>query len=120
MKTRLAPSSEHPALALSRRASNYWLAVLVGALWTSLPARAQTPVQPPADYSVFVDLPTGFAFLKLPEGWKFAGKLRASDLTVLPPSVITSLLPYPSTLDPDLFRVSEPVAARESRLTSVK
>ena len=52
--------------------------------------RSALPVQ---DYTVFVDLPTAFAFIKLPTGWKFVGKLDASQLKHLPPGTVTALLP---------------------------
>lgn len=45
------------------------------------------------DYDVFVDPPTGFVFVKLPEGWKFAGKVDPAALDRLPPTVLTWLLP---------------------------
>ena len=44
------------------------------------------------DYTVFVDPPTGFVFVKLPEGWKFVGKVEPKDLSRLPATVETALL----------------------------
>ena len=45
------------------------------------------------DYDVFVDPPSAFAFIKLPTGWKFIGKLDAEQLRHLPSGTLTSLLP---------------------------
>ena len=45
------------------------------------------------DYTAFVDLPTAFAFIKLPMGWKFIGKLDTDQLRHLPAETVTSLLP---------------------------
>lgn len=56
------------------------------------PARATDAVVV-NDYDVFVDPPTAFAFIKLPMGWKFIGKLDADQLRDLPPGTLTSLLP---------------------------
>jgi len=51
--------------------------------------QAQVPVK---DFDVYVDLPTAFAFIKLPSGWKFIGKLDAEQLRHLPPGTLTALL----------------------------
>lgn len=45
-----------------------------------------------ADYTVFVDPPSGFVFVKLPSGWTFAGKVQAKELQRLPGTVVTALL----------------------------
>ena len=60
----------------------------------ALPVAAQsTTAIAVADYTVFVDPPTGFAFVKLPAGWKFVGRVGTGDLSRLPAAVVTSLLP---------------------------
>ena len=66
------------------------LAALVGAPVQVLAAPEAVAVQ---DYDLFVDPPTAFAFIKLPTGWKFIGKLDASQMDHLPPGTLTSLLP---------------------------
>jgi hypothetical protein len=48
---------------------------------------------PAKNFDVFVDKPTGFAFVKLPGGWKFAGKVSPDDVRRLPPTVLTSVVP---------------------------
>ena len=45
------------------------------------------------NFAVFVDTPTGFTFVKLPGGWKFAGKVGPNDVTHLPSTVLTSVVP---------------------------
>ncbi len=45
-----------------------------------------------ADYTVFVDPPTGFVFVKLTAGWKFVGKVEAKDPAQLPARVEAALL----------------------------
>jgi len=47
---------------------------------------------PVADYTVFVDPPTGFVYIKLPQGWKFVGKVEPADVALLPGNVVTALL----------------------------
>jgi hypothetical protein len=44
------------------------------------------------DYTVFLDPPTGFVFVKLPIGWKFVGKVDAADVARVPRHVVTALL----------------------------
>jgi hypothetical protein len=60
-------------------------------------ARAQPErPDPPPDYTVFVDPPTGFVFVKLPAGWKFVGRIEQADLARLPADVVTRLVPAPA------------------------
>jgi hypothetical protein len=49
-------------------------------------------VAPAKNFDVFVDKPTGFTFVKLPGGWKFAGKVSPSDMRHLPSTVLTSVV----------------------------
>lgn len=44
------------------------------------------------DFDIFVDPPTAFVFVKLPQGWKFVDKIDAKALTQLPEKTHTSLL----------------------------
>lgn len=69
------------------------VAALAGT-FTAVPAAAEESSSVAVrDYDVFVDLPTAFAFVKMPTGWKFVGKLDADQLRRLPQGTITSLLP---------------------------
>ena len=43
-------------------------------------------------YTVFVDPPTGFVFVKLPKGWMFVAKVGARDVAKVPPHVVTEML----------------------------
>ena len=57
-----------------------------------VPATAEKVAIAVADFTVFVDPPTGFVFVKLPKGWKFVGKVEPADVAGLPGNVVTSLL----------------------------
>ena len=80
----------------------------------TLPLAAQaTPVDAPAavaNYTVFVDAPTGFVFVKLPQGWKFAGKADGATPSVLPPNVVTRLLPADADTSSNLVAKQAPAA----------
>lgn len=69
-------------------------AVSTAALLAAAPALCQADkvAKVVADYTVFVDPPTGFVFVKLPAGWKFVGKVEAAQLGSLPATVVTALL----------------------------
>ena len=68
-------------------------AVLIASPFVS---HAQTP-SPAAShdsapsYAVFVDQPTGYTFVKLPAGWKFAGKVSKEQAQHLPATVLTKV-----------------------------
>ena len=64
-------------------------------LMSPLMSFAQATATPasPAPYSVFVDQPTGFTFVKLPSGWKFVGAVSKEEARHVPASVLTSVLP---------------------------
>lgn len=55
---------------------------------------------------MFVDPPTGFVFVKMPQGWKFVGKLDAQAMRQLPAGVHTSLLPRDA--DDERSRLAQP------------
>ena len=75
--------------------TNPFLAIAAAAAFLAgAAAHAQTGAPTPRpDYTVFVDPPTGFVFVKLPQGWRFAGRIDAKDVGRLPPWVATALLP---------------------------
>ncbi|SAK49910.1 hypothetical protein AWB76_01391 [Caballeronia temeraria] len=64
-------------------------------LLSPLASFAQSPATAasPAPYSVFVDQPTGFTFVKLPSGWKFVGAVSQEEAQHVPAGVLKSVLP---------------------------
>lgn len=54
---------------------------------------AEPEATPVKDFDVYVDLPTGFTFVKMPQGWKFVGQLDQQAMRKLPGTVHTWLLP---------------------------
>ena len=76
------------------------------------PAQAQS-VTPTRTLDVYVDLPTGFTFIKMPQGWKFVGQVDAADMASLPSTVITALLPAePASADAIVAQRAHPAMPR--------
>lgn len=55
-------------------------------------AQAQSFVQT-KEWDVYVDLPTRFAYVKTPMGWKFVRQLDEAQIANLHPTTLTALLP---------------------------
>jgi len=66
-------------------------AFAAAALLTAGSARAE-PVQI-QNLDLFVDPPSAFVFIRMPQGWKFVGKLDEVGMRSLPAGVHTKLLP---------------------------
>ena len=64
------------------------VAVLALAPAASQAARSARPLP---DFTVFVDPPTGFVFVKLPAGWRFVGTVETT-AAAWPLAVVTDLL----------------------------
>ncbi|WP_321795410.1 hypothetical protein [Caballeronia sp. J97] len=71
-------------------------ALLLMSPLVSFAQTASTAAASPAPYSVFVDQPTGFTFVKMPSGWKFVGAVSQEEAQHVPASVLTSVLPADS------------------------
>lgn len=92
------PETEHQLTkGILMHASLHVLGALaLSALLAVAPAlsNAKPQARPVADFTVFVDPPTGFVFVKLPAGWKFVGTVDADDVRQLPAGVVTDLLDF--------------------------
>lgn len=70
-----------------------FFALAVLSLACAAPAVMAQGFVPVRDWDVYVDLPTGFAYVKTPERWVFVRQLDAGQLSRLPASTLTALLP---------------------------
>lgn len=59
-------------------------------------AQTASTTASPAPYSVFVDQPTGYTFVKMPAGWTFFGAVSKEEAQHVPANVLTSVLPADS------------------------
>jgi hypothetical protein len=87
---RAPPTRRTAMIRFTRMLATFALAAVSAAAFAQQPAVA--------DYTVFVDPPTGFTFVKLPSGWKFVGQVAIADQARLPATVVTSLLPAEENL----------------------
>ena len=90
------------------------LALTFSALAAALPPVQAQAAQAPVvkDWDVFVDLPTGFAFVKTPLGWKFVRQLDDEQMARLPATTLTSLLP----VDDDAVHYAHPALEPSPRV----
>jgi hypothetical protein len=67
-------------------------AIALAGFVSALPAQAQSFIQT-KDWDVYVDLPTRFAYVKTPTGWKFVRQLDEAQMAHLHPTTLIALLP---------------------------
>ncbi len=68
------------------------------------------------DWDVYVDLPTRFAFVKTPNGWVFVRQLDEEQMTRLPASTLTALLP----VDDSDIRYAHPALEPSPRVQAMR
>jgi hypothetical protein len=88
------------ATALRRSAATAFASITAAATLTLAAPGAMAQPQGPStspievkDWDVYVDLPTRFAFVKTPERWVFVRQLDEEQMTRLPRTTLTALLP---------------------------
>lgn len=67
------------------------------------------------DWDVYVDLPTRFAFVKTPTRWVFVRQLDEEQMTRLPRTTLTALLP----IDDSEIRYAHPVLEPSPRVQAL-
>ncbi len=109
-----------PAL---RRAAATALAGITAAIVLSIAApaaqaqpqgRTTSPVEV-KDWDVYVDLPTRFAFVKTPARWVFVRQLDEEQMTRLPRTTLTALLP----IDDSEIHYAHPVLEPSPRVQAL-
>lgn len=63
------------------------------------------------DWDVFVDLPTGFAFVKTPDRWVFVRQLDAEQIARLHPTTLVSLLAPEELGETRFAAITRPLSA---------
>lgn len=75
--------------------ANRFLASLLTAsvlVFSATASHAAREPKPLPDFTVFIDPPTGFVFVKLPQGWRFVGQVRATAMDLSTSKAVTELL----------------------------
>lgn len=88
------------------------LAALVALAIAPVAGYAERVPKPLADFTVFVDPPTGFVFVKLPQGWKFVGTVQVASTDLSTARIVTELMQGD---DEDARRTAAAIVAQRGR-----